>query len=868
MPVEINQYIYGNSLVNFAGGSEQSNVPYWMNQFAEAGGNTYAANGGYGFLRQFADREEPSNEWGFEGVTGLWDSDFADFDEVAFDSVILTPGNFIQGLAPNEPYPSDSRSPLEASIDVVRDTMAEQPNAQFYIYEGWADLGSNFGFPVSDSQLQQFHDYNAGEYHDWYVEYVEGINDAVPGADVQLIPVASTMAELFTDGPLQDLTLDDLYVDSAPHGTETVYFLASMITYQATFGEPVPADFEVPNTVDPLVIQSFDAINTRIAEVLGTDGAEPTPPPVVVEPNSDPIVESEYTELSQGDVAVIDVLANDSDPDGDTLTLQSAGNAQNGSVEIIDGRVVYMPNEGFSGSDSITYVVTDNEGGFVEGVVTVQVLADEPAPEPEPIVVELNSDPIVAGEYTELSPGEVGFIDVLANDSDPDGDALSLQSVGGAANGSVEIVDGRVLYTPNDGFAGRETISYVVTDNQGGFVEGELRVQVLVGESTPEPEPTPEPPVTGGIEGAGFAVAYFRISDDVTNLSQVDFDAAPTATGTVDALQYIEVSGEFSPEVGADNFASIYTTVLNVTEAGAHEIFLLADDYARVMIDGEVVIDTSDTEAGDLSSRWYEFEEGAHEIQVQYIEIDGEQSLNLDWAGPSTGGAVEALAGEIPSDTEEGVEPPAPVEPEALIEPVELEPSVELDTPEAEPQTAFAATAIETNATSLNDLDFASHAGVSQIINGVTLASDDDTLLDGGPSEGAVQFTAQISVETSGLYEIGLASDEQAQVNISGLPVVNTGADDDGAIQSNSIFLTSGTHNVEVQYLDTNGPQALNVTWSGPDTEGEPMPIGDSATDAVAALFSTDVAARSDEEALEIATKEADDAEKEELLIF
>ena len=125
---------------------------------------------------------------------------------------------------------------------------------------------------------------------------------------------------------------------------------------------------------------------------------------------------------------------------------------------------------------------------------------------------------------------------MLANDSDPDGDALSLQSVGGAANGSVEIVDGRVLYTPNEDFAGRETISYVVTDSQGGFVEGELRVQVLVGESTPEPEPTPEPPVTGGIKGAGFAVAYFRISDDVTNLSQVDFDAEPTATGTVDAL--------------------------------------------------------------------------------------------------------------------------------------------------------------------------------------------------------------------------------------------------------------------------------------------------------------------------------------------
>ena len=42
MPVDINQYIYGNSLVNFAGGSAQSNVPYWMDQFSSAAGNTYA----------------------------------------------------------------------------------------------------------------------------------------------------------------------------------------------------------------------------------------------------------------------------------------------------------------------------------------------------------------------------------------------------------------------------------------------------------------------------------------------------------------------------------------------------------------------------------------------------------------------------------------------------------------------------------------------------------------------------------------------------------------------------------------------------------------------------------------------------------
>lgn len=464
--------------------------------------------------------------------------------------------------------------------------------------------------------MQDFHEYNAGDYHDWFVEFTDGINEAVPEANVQLIPVASTMAELFTDGPLQGMSLDDLYVDRAPHGTETVYSLASMITYQETFGEMPPANFDVPDVINPLVANNYDAINTRIAEILGTEDTGGGKTPVVVEPNADPVVEGEYAELSQGEVAVIDVLANDSDPDGDALSLQSVGDAQFGTVEILDGRAVYTPDEGFSGSDSFAYIVTDNEGGDVETFV-----------------------------------------------------------------GMVPSVDGE--------------------------------------EVTPTPEDPEEP--------------------------------------------------------------------------------------------------------------------------IEIIE---------------------------PEEPEE--QPKVPAEPEGPAEPEPEEPveSESEETPDPMPQTAFAATAIETNATSLNDLDFASHAGVSQITNGVTLASQDEALLDGGPSEGAVQFFAQISVETSGLYEIGLASDEQAQVTISGLPVVGTDADDNGEAQSNSIYLTSGNHNVEVRYLDTDGAQSLDVTWFGPDTDGDVMPIGDTSTDSVIALFSDDVAARSDEEAFKIVTSEAEYVEKEDLLLF
>ena len=51
-----------------------------------------------------------------------------------------------------------------------------------------------------------------------------------------------------------------------------------------------------------------------------------------------------------------------------------------------------------------------------------------------------------------------------------------------------------------------------------------------------------------GSETAGFAVSYFKLADDVASLSDVNFDAEPDATSTVDALQYLEVSGAFAPE--------------------------------------------------------------------------------------------------------------------------------------------------------------------------------------------------------------------------------------------------------------------------------------------------------------------------------
>jgi len=259
VPIETNQYFFGNSLVNFSEGGSQTNLPYWLNQLTLEAGGTYNVNGGFGFLRQFADRLEPANEWGFQGITGEWDDDSERFADQAFSQVIITPGNFIQDLAPTANYPDGNISPVGATESILATVLTDQPNAQIFIYQGWSDLAAfSETFPPSESSIERYYDYNQEDYHTWFIDYVDTLNASTPDANITLIPVAPVLASLLEDGgPLAAINTTDLFTDSAPHGTETTYFLASLITYQATNGEPAPASFDVPANIHPLVVENY-----------------------------------------------------------------------------------------------------------------------------------------------------------------------------------------------------------------------------------------------------------------------------------------------------------------------------------------------------------------------------------------------------------------------------------------------------------------------------------------------------------------------------------------------------------------------------------------------------------------------------------
>jgi large repetitive protein len=172
---------------------------------------------------------------------------------------------------------------------------------------------------------------------------------------------------------------------------------------------------------------------------------------VAVRVNAPPSASSEEVITQQGQTITIDVLASDSDPDGDTLNIVSFTQPANGTVE--KGSLIYTPNDGFFGTDSFTYTISDGNGGLSTATVVVVVNA-APSAEDDDVLGQIN------GPIT---------VDVLANDTDPDGNPLQLTGVSTPANGTVTInPDGTLTYQPNPGFFGEETLTYTVADGSGG----------------------------------------------------------------------------------------------------------------------------------------------------------------------------------------------------------------------------------------------------------------------------------------------------------------------------------------------------------------------------------------------------------------
>ena len=168
--------------------------------------------------------------------------------------------------------------------------------------------------------------------------------------------------------------------------------------------------------------------------------------------NSPPVAVNDSASVNEDQSVSISVLNNDFDPDGDTLSVASFTQPSNGTVTNNNGVLTYQGNANFNGNDSFTYTISDGNGNTDSATVSVSVGS-------------VNDRPIANNDSASTDQDVPVTVDVVANDVDPDGDSLTVTSVGSAANGTVSNNgDGTVTYTPNPGFAGSDSFTYVVSD--------------------------------------------------------------------------------------------------------------------------------------------------------------------------------------------------------------------------------------------------------------------------------------------------------------------------------------------------------------------------------------------------------------------
>lgn len=190
----------------------------------------------------------------------------------------------------------------------------------------------------------------------------------------------------------------------------------------------------------------------KARDSAGNETAASTIAEATTLPNQSPVANNDTASLAEDGTITLNVLANDSDGDGDTLSLVSTTPASHGSVTQSGNSVIYKPGSNYNGDDAFGYTISDGFGGTASAQVFLTI---------SPV----NDPPVAVNDSASVTTGKSVDIAVLANDSDVEGDTLQLLSVSTASKGSVTLVGNLLHYTAGSR-TGTETLSYQVSDGQ------------------------------------------------------------------------------------------------------------------------------------------------------------------------------------------------------------------------------------------------------------------------------------------------------------------------------------------------------------------------------------------------------------------
>ncbi|HHF3205315.1 TPA: tandem-95 repeat protein [Vibrio diabolicus] len=360
---------------------------------------------------------------------------------------------------------------------------------------------------------------------------------------------------------------------------------------------------------DTEVSFSYDIIDDDGGVINGTANLDIKPV------NDAPIATNDAIQTDEDSQVVIDVLANDSDIEGDDLSITSASvSEEQGIVEIVDGKLVFTPAENFNGNATISYTISDGE---LEDEAQVSVTVNS-----------VNDAPIALNDATITEEDTSVTIDVLPNDTDIDGDTLSIESASVPSDqGQVEIIDGKLVFTPTENFNGDAEITYTVTD---GALTDESTVKVTV--NAVNDTPVVESSIADQTLAEDFTPYTIDLNTAFSDVDNVDGELSFSVSGNSN-IQVVIVNGiaTFTPTADWNGSEILTFTATDPSgESVSQTVNFTVAPVADIVADKATVVEDTATIIKVLDNDTFEGDDKVVSLDTNNGPANGTVSVNPD----------------------------------------------------------------------------------------------------------------------------------------------------------------------------------------------------------------------------------------------
>ncbi|MCS0363295.1 tandem-95 repeat protein, partial [Vibrio diabolicus] len=571
---------------------------------------------------------------------------------------------------------------------------------------------------------------------------------------------------------------------------------------------------------DTEVSFSYDIIDDDGGVINGTANLDIKPV------NDAPIATNDAIQTDEDSQVVIDVLANDSDIEGDDLSITSASvSEEQGIVEIVDGKLVFTPAENFNGNATISYTISDGE---LEDEAQVSVTVNS-----------VNDAPIALNDATITEEDTSVTIDVLPNDTDVDGDELSIQSASVPSDqGTVEIIDGKLVFTPAENFHGDAEITYTITD---GALTDQATVNVTVNAVNDTPV------VESSIADQTLAEDFTPYTIDLnTAFSDVDGDLAFSVSGNSNVNVSIENGiATISPTADWNGSEELMFTATDPSgESASQTVNFTVAPVADIESDRATVVEDTPTIINVLGNDTFEGDDKVVSLDTSKGPANGTVSVNPDgsvtytpndnYHGTDSFTYIVTSGGVLESTTVN-----------VDVTPVNDAPMAKDDTATTQEDTAVTIdvlpndTDVDGDKLSIESASLPKEQGTVEVVNGKLVFTPAEnfngdaeityTITDGVLTDQATVNVTVNAVNDAPVVESNIADQTLAEDFTPYTINLNTAFSDVDNVDGELTFSVSGNSNIQVAIVngiatftptaDWNGSEALTFTATDPSGE-------------------------------------------------